>query len=941
MIMRGVIIVLCFFLNSVASAQGYNVHGAIVDKTDSSGIPAVNVIIWQGSDTLGRKISSTSPEGAFSFSNVQPGTYTLKTLHLGYQTFVKSFTVQSADADLGTIVIVQSSSTLGKVQVEAVQVRVEQKGDTTQYNAASYKTNPDATAHDLVSKMPGVTNEGGKVKVNGEEVKKVLVDGKEMFGEDADAALKNMPAEVVDKIQVFDQLSDQSMFTGFDDGQTSKALNIVTKQGKNNGQFGKVYAGYGTDNRYNAGASVNFFKDARRITFVSHTNNINQQNFMQDSEQAPRRYMVKGGRGGSDMGDFSIGPQGGITQTKAIGLNYSDAWGTKAKLSGSYFFNETNNVTETVLSRSYITVSDSGLIYNESSSSSNKTNNHRFNLRFAYDIDSMNAIIITPRLTFTLKDNVSSMLGINVSNEDIAESRTSSNSSAFASSYNFSSNIVYRHWFLKRGRAISIDAGTTFNDKVADETLLSRNEYYSQGDTVILDQESDIDTDGYTLSANLVYTEPAGKTGQLQFTYNPSYTVSDNDKRTFNIDPVAEPQSRMDTMLSNKFSSVYFTNRGGIAYRFTKNKYSLNAGLSVQYATLAGRQEFPLAYDVNRGFPGILPNVSFMYRITPKKNLRLHYRTSTNAPTVSQLQDVIDNSNPLLLHTGNPNLKQNYNHNLMVRFGKTKADKGSGIFFFITGNYTHNYIGNSTIIATSDTLLPGEIYLYKGSQLTMPVNLQGYVNGRSFLTFSRPVPKIRCNLNLHTGLSYSRTPALINNVQNISMNYGVSQGVVLASNISQKIDFTVSYNGSYNFVHNTASTQGNNNYYTQSSSVRLNWIMWKELFINTAANHTLYSGLTDRFNQDYMLWNAALGYKFLEKKNLDIRASVFDILGQNNSISRNVTEIYIEDSRTNILDRYYMLTLTWNIRNYKKAGEKVPAEQKQGELKPAGPSNGN
>lgn len=924
-IARGFCWIILLLASLAANAQGYKVQGLIIDKSDKAPVPAVNVFIFRNNDTLNKLVTVTSIEGAFLFENVLPGSYTLRTVYLGYRNASLPFTVQSSDVDLGPVVIQQASTTLGKVEVEGVQTRVEQLGDTTQYNANSYKTNPDATVHDLVNKMPGVTNEGGKVKVNGEEVKKVLVDGKELFGEDADAALKNLPAEIVDKVQVFDQLSDQAQFTGFNDGQTSKALNIVTKQGKNNGQFGKVYAGYGTDNRYNAGASVNFFKDAERITVIGHSNNINQQNFMQDDESGGT-ISGRGGRRGGSGGDFSIGPQGGITETNAIGINYSNEWNERVKLSGSYFFNNTENTNETVLTRNYFTASDSGLIYNESSSSLSKTNNHRFNLRFAYDIDSMNAIILTPRLTITQRDNASSVLGLTITNENVAESRTQSLTSGLANSYSFSNNLVYRHRFLKKGRTISIDAGTSFNDRASDEALLSRNEYYSEEDTVVIDQETDLNTEGYTLSSNIAYTEPAGKSGQVQFSYNPGYTVNSNDKRTFNLDEAIGTHSLLDTMLTSQFSSVYFTNRGGVAYRFARKKYSVNTELSFQHATLTGSQEFPLAYQVSREFSSILPQVRFMYRVTPQKSLRINYRTSTDAPSVSQLQNVVDNTNPLLLRTGNPDLLQSYSHTLMARYGGKRKQKSTGMFLFMHATYTQNYISNSTIIASEDTLLPGGIFLYRGSQLTLPVNLDGYVNARSFIAFSLPLTRIKCNLNLHTGLSYSRTPALINNVHNISSHYGLSQGVVLGSNISEKVDFTVSANGSYSFVQNSVRTEGDNSYYTQTSSVQLNWIVWKELFMNTTANHTLYSGLTQQFNQDYLLWNAALGYKFFKKKNLDVRASVFDILGQNNSISRNVTETYIEDSETSILDRYYMLTLTWNIRNFKKAEEKQPGE---------------
>lgn len=943
---------LVFFLFIIpgfaALAQPFSITGAIIENGSSTPMPGVNIMLFKGRDTANWTGAVTDINGRFSFNNLEPSYYRIKTVFLGYEQIVKGVPLFNGNADLGTLQLKQSATALKSVEVEGLQSRVEQKGDTMQFNANSYKTNSDATAEDLVTKMPGITKENGALKVNGEEVKKVTVDGKEFFGDDANAALRNLPAEVVDKIQVFDRMSDQSRFTGFDDGNTSKGLNIVTRAGMKNGQFGKIYAGCGTDDRYIAGASVNIFKGSRRFSVLALSNNINQQNFSMEDIQGMtgrsgggggpmgrggRGGMMPGGgmwRGGSDMGGFMVGQQGGITTTHAFGLNYSDDWGKDVEVSGSYFFNLADNDNSTQLTRNFITASDSGLVYDESSVSETRSDNHRFNFKLEYDIDSVNSIQLSPRLTYTDARSRSDVSGATITNENVIESLTLNNTSSSSTNLSFSNDLLYRHKFAKKGRTFSANIGTSFNERDSQDELSLTSTYYNSGSdtlTVRQDQVSFQSTPGITHSANLSYTEPVGESGQLQLTYNPSYTDNRNDRRTYDREQHALTDPPVpDTLLSSVFESDYTAHRGGAEYRFSTKKMTISGGGNYQYATLRGEQEFPRVFTVHKDFSNVLPQAMFNYRFTQTKNLRMHYRTSTNIPSISQLQDVIDNTNPLFLKTGNPQLRQNYSHNLMSRFGSTNREKGTGFFFVVNGTYTADYIASATIIARRDTTLPNGIFLFRGTQLSQPVNMDGQISARSFITFSKALAKLKCNVNLNTGFTYNSTPALINGEKNLANTYMASQGVVIASNISPKLDFTLSYFGNYNIAENTLQVQADNNYFSHMAFARVNWIFWKEFVINTALTHSLYSGLTESFNQDFLLWNGSLGYKFLKDKSLEVKASVFDILEQNNSIARTVTETYIEDSQTRILQRYVMLNLTWNIRKFRADKEK-PAQE--------------
>lgn len=910
------------------------VSGLITDAKTFLPVQYASIVVMNVKDSSFVKGEVTDSAGSFIIESLSSGNYYLKISFIGYETILtEPFLISNVQPakHFGTIKLKASAEVLKGAVVEAKQVMVQQKEDTIQYNANAFKTHPDATAEDLVAKMPGITTDNGSVKAHGEDVKQILVDGKPFFGDDPNAALKNLPADVIEKIQVFDKLSDQAQFTGFDDGQSNKTINIVTKLGKNNGQFGKIYAGYGEDDRYIAGGNINLFNGDRRISVIGLSNNINQQNF---STQDLLGVTGSGGRGGGRGGygggqygggqggnssyNFLVNPQNGISTTNAVGLNYSDKWGSKIKVSGSYFFNEMDNINTGTLTRNYITSKNTGQRYYENDNAENLNYNHRVNFRFEYTIDTANSLIITPKLNFQDNNAISSVFGNNRLPENVELSKTTNSTKANNAGYDLSNNILFRHKFTKRGRTFSLGLSNGMNYKTGTGSVFSLSKYYFTNDSTFTDQHSNQNTNGYSISPNIVYTEPLDSSSQLQFSYNPSYISNMTDKEVNNFNYTDQIYSNLDTALSNKYESTYIANKGGLGYRRNNKKYNFMAGFNYQYATLSGSEHFPTSFMVSKSFSNILPQAMLNYKFSRGTNLRIIYRTSTNMPSVSQLQNVINNSNPLLLSTGNPDLKQDFEHTVTIRYGKTNAEKASGLFVLIYANYAQNYIGNSTLIPVKDTTLTDGTLLKRGSQLTKPVNLDAYWNTRSLITYAWPVVKIKCNVNFNTGFNYTQTPGSINSAINLANNYGLSGGAGLSSNISEKLDFSVSYTANYNIVKNTLQTQSNSNYFSQVTSLKFNWIFWKGIVFNTSVNHTLYNGLSQSYNQDFLFWNASLGYKLLKDHSLEIKASVFDILKQNNSISRTVTETYIEDSQTRVLTRYFMFTLTYTLRNFKK-----------------------
>ncbi len=893
-----------------------NVSGRIVDSIHAP-LPGATVELKTEADSA-IAATITDEDGTFLFKNIGNGHYKLMVAYIGLTNISRSFSLENTTKNFGDIIMLEGANVLESVEIVGTVAPVVQRDDTTQYNASSFKTNPDATAEDLIRKMPGMDLSGGTAKTQGETVSKVLVDGKPFFGDDPTTTLRNLPAEIVDKIQVYDEKSEEAKFTGFDDGQTTKTINIVTKGNVQKGRFGKAYAGYGYDDKYNAGGSINLFKDERRLTLIGQTNNINIQNF--DAQDLVGVSGGRRGRGGSN--NFTVGQQDGISKTNAAGINYSNTFFDKLKFSASYFFNNSNINEIQDLNRQYILSTNSGQSYTESSQSQTENYNHRFNIRMDYTIDSFNSVLIIPTVSFQ-NNNSSNMLQGQTNQDGDALNSTITDAISKRQGWNANAFMLYRHRFQKEGRTLSLSLNPSYNSTNSAGTYTADNTYLSTpslNDT--LDQQYTNNRYNSSINTRLNYTEPLGKKSQLQVQYRLYYSQSDADKQTYNYDNITGGYTGFDTLLSNKFGSHYSSHSPGLSYRLKDSLYNLGFGINYQFATMDSRRELPYGASVNRDFQSVLPYLFFRYNISKTKNLRVFFRTDTEEPAVNQLQDVIDNTNPLQLSSGNPFLVQSYETRLTVRYNASAPSKGRSFFAMLRAGNTNNYITNSTIIAQNDTLLNHEFLLAKGGQFMSPTNMSGYWDLSSFITFGQMIKPIKTNLNINAGLGYVRTPGMINLERNFSNNKNFSLGLTLSSNINENIDFTLSSNSSLNFVSNTLNTASNNNYFNQSSRFQFNYIFWKGLVFNTELNHQLYNGMSQGYNQNFLLWNIAVAKKLFKNQQGEIRISVFDLLNQNSNISRSVTESYFQDVQSNNLQRYFMLTFTYKFRKFTGNSEK-------------------
>ena len=924
-------------LSLTSFAQTASIKGIVTDGADKTALAGATVSLLLQKDSSAVKNTVSSATGFFEFTGLGNDSFIVKVTNLSYQEYLSFVTLKdNVTRELGELKLDKQGQDLAGVTVVGRATPVIQKGDTSQFSASQYKVNPDATTEDLIKKMPGITvAKDGTVTAQGEQVRKVTIDGKDFFGDDATAALKNLPSEVVDKIQVFDRLSDQAQLTGVDDGNSVKAINVVTKSGIKNGQFGRAYVGFGTNERYAAGGNVSFFKGDRRISLVGNFNNINQQNFgSQDLlglTSSGNNRGGGGGGGGGGMGgwgggndNFSVGQARGISTTNAVGLNFSNKYGPKLSLTASYFYNDSKNLNRSDVNTETFANDGINLFTKESGIAASNNYNHRLNMRLEYKIDSSNSIFIIPSVS--IQGNKSNGFS-NVQNfRGMADSVSNSivNSKADRSGYNIRNNIMYRHSFAKKGRTISLGLNTNFTKNTGENITDAFYRFFDNGsfEDSVQNQFSDNLTNGQNYSVTATYTEPIGKKGQLQLEYSPSIQKNDADQQTFLYD--GQKYSEFDSTLSNRFDNTNTTNRGGVTYRFIKNKDDMfSVGLNFQSARLESQRIFPTVSSVNQSFFDFLPNAMWRAKLSPSSNIRVFYRSSVNFPSVTQLQDVVNLSNPLRVSAGNPGLKQSNTQFIAGRYSYTNSKTSKSFFANLFLQTAANYISNATFIASEDSTIQQGIILKKRSQLSKPVNLDGYKSLRSFFTYSVPIKAIKTTVNVNTGFSYSKLPGLVNNVNTTTDNYVYNAGVVLASNISEYVDFNINYNANFNKARNSFNANLGNRFINQTSGLALNLLSKKGWFVQNDVTNQTYSGLSEGLNQSFWLWNAAIGRKFLKNKAGELKLSVFDLLKQNQSISRVVTEAYIQDVQSQVLQQYFLLTFTYNLKNFGVA--KAPA----------------
>ena len=901
-------------LGQAADPQVTSLRGKFQDPITRAAVTGVQIKLTNMADTTDVHRVVAKDDGSFEITGLTVHSYRLEATRLGYAPLRQIIRVTKKDQDAGVLALTSESVPVSGITVKESPPPAVQKGDTTEYNAGAVKVHKDATAEDLVQKLPGVTMENGQVKAQGEAVQNVLVNGRPFFGSDPTAAMRNLPADVVDRIQVYDRGSDQAEFSGFDDGQQQKTMNFILRDLK--ASFGKAYAGYGDQDRYQAGGNATLVRGTTRLTAIGMSNNINQRNF------APQDLFgaLSGGGGGGgqfDPSSFLVGQQSGISTTHSGGLNYAGQWGKTLAVTSSVFINDTDTDNQQILSRQYLPPQDSLAYYDQNAATDSRNRNQRFDARLEWTPDSINSVILQPRLYFQGTDAASAGDASNTSLSGSPVSTAHSNTADSNDGDNLSSRLTLRHRFAKRGRNVSADINAGHNLRNGDGSQYSLTDSYFGGSTTsdTLDQTSTSDAHTNSLSTRIAFTEPLSARVRMQAIYNPSVTRSSSDARGQNFDPLTGEYDLPDSSLSSSHESRYTVQNGGLAALYTRGTWRLLGNASYQHASLRSEQTFPTLDLIERSYDEFVPSMTLSGTFGAiRRNLRLSWNTFTAPPSTSQLQRVVNNSNPLSLSTGNPDLRPSYTNSFSLRISEANPAKSTSKFLFANVNRTSHPIANSTFSAPTDTTVDG-VFLARGTQLNTPVNLDASWNANLFAVYSHPVKFLKSIVNLNGGGTLNRTPALINGSTNVGKTYAIRSGIVLSSNISQNLDFTVSYWGTYNISRNTLSTSSTGDYFTHSAGLRLNSVIGPGIVFRQEVNHNLTTGVPTAYGQDVVLMNSTIGKKFLKDGRGELRLTATDVLRENRSVSRSVTETYVQDSRDRALGRYIQAVFTYTFRS--------------------------
>lgn len=880
-------------------AQQYHVNGTVRHMADDEPFAYSTVLLLSTPDSLVAHETLTHADGTFVFEDVEAADYTLRVQYLGYEHVDRAVSVTD-NIQVGTLYLREGAQLLDAVTITMRPPVGEQRGDTTQFNAGAFQTMKDATAQSLIEKMPGMGSEDGTLQAQGENIVQILVDGKPFFGTDVNAALQNLPAEIIQSVQIYDKLSDRAELSGFDDGEREKTINIITKPNSRRGLFGKASAGYGTNDRYIAGASVNAFNEEQRLTVTGLSNNINAVDYSADP---------------NSQGEFR--PQNGIINTNRIGLNYTDNWGDKVDLNTSYLFNHRKNVGESSLLREYILPDADGQYYTESSNNTRRNTAHRVDMRLEYNIDSNNRILFRPNFSARY-DKENSFFAGNTLSDGGPINQTENSRLADNADIDFNTRLYYSRRFMTPGRSLrlGVETGNHWNDDDAERH--ADNIFYDDIERVETINQHIVRTRrGLTWEASAAYTEPLSKHSMMELEYEIGNHINDSDQLTYDTDGMGS-RLRIDTALSNMFDSEYLRQEAEIGYQYAYEKVRLQVEAAYQHARLTNNQEFPSPYHLRRNFQSVMPSVRFNYRFTDSKNLQFDYDARTHAPSVGDLQAVINNTNPLHLRTGNPDLDQSYSNRFRLNYRMYDPETQRSFFAQVRSSQTSDMVVNSTLVADEPIELSDGIVLERGAQLTRPVNLDGYWDINSYFHYGMPVRFLPSNFNVHGGIRYSHRPGMVNEQVNAVNSTRYSGGLSLSSNISDRIDFNIWTRSSFNSVENSLRPALDNDYFTQTTRFNYNWILWQNLVYRLDVHHRYNSGLPEGFDNSTFMVNMALGKKFLKNERAEISLNAYDLFDQNNDIHRNITEMYIQDSQSNVMQRFFMLSLTYNIRHFSR-----------------------
>jgi len=913
-------IISCLF-SLTAFCQTGVIKGNLTDSSNNEKLANAVVAVLRQEDSTLVTFSRSDKNGHFQIDRLDSGKYIALISYPKYADYVDKFELQQNQTfDFKTIFLTQKAKLLAAIIIKQSAVRI--KGDTTEFTADSFHVKPNATVEDLLKELPGVqVDKDGKITAQGQQVQKILVDGEEFFSDDPTVATRNLRADAVDKVQVFDKKSDQSEFTGIDDGQTTKTLNLKLKENAKHGYFGKLSAG-GLDKYYNGQALINAFKGKRQLAafaIASSTDatGLNWQDsrsygFANDNVQVMDGggIMIYGGNDGGDLGTSSYYGQG-LPESMKAGVHFSNKWNDdKYNAGGNYLFNKLNvhsagnTYTQNILQ-------DSVYYTRQAANSYSDKLRHSLSGMTEIQLDSSSSIkIMANGYTGTTRESSdfqSKALDENNNPVNSSIRHTSANGDNSA----FKGSALWRKKFKKKGRTISVNFDETYNETSNNGFLNNVSDFYDSNGTIFKRDSTDQNKVNANTSnvagAKATYTEPLSKKSYLEFNYS-FYNNSSTQKRLSYDKDLNGKYSTLVDSLSNEFKYIYKTNSGGINYRFNEKNYNFSIGGNIANTAF---QQTDLVKDTTRkyNYYNLFPRANFYYKFNAYSGLRFNYNGSTQQPTIDQLQPLKNNSDPLNVVIGNPNLRQSFQNSFNLSFNNYKVFSERSLYIGTYFNFTNNDINSSYTI---DAL---------GKRTTQYLNTNGNYSINFYTGYYVKIPKTKLNIGLSPNGYFTRNTNFVNGQKNITRGERISMRLSLRTYVKDKYQFSVQAVPSYNVSKSSISSVASKNYWTYDYSADGNYTLPGKFEIGSDIDFNLRQKLTAYdVNNNVVVWNAYVEKKFFKTEALTLRFSVNDILNQNKGYNRNIQPYAIVEEHYLTYQRYGLITLTWNFKNKGGAG---------------------
>ncbi len=906
-------------------AQTVNVSGTVTDGENETTMPGATVMLLNPSDSTFYKFGITNTTGQFSIKGAKTGPFILQISFIGYSSYYKNLelTEENKELNLGKIAMATKKELLQTVEIVDEMVPVIINGDTIEYNAGAFKVKPEDNVKDLLKKLPGVeVDKDGKVTAQGEEVKKVLIDGKDFFGDDTKIATENLPADMVKKIQVYDDESEMSKITGIDDGDRTKTINLKIKKDRKKGVFGTVTGEGGLtadnwnnieneDGLYYGKFNINKFKDDMQLSTLGMINNTNDQGFSYrdylNFAGGASNAMGKGGfRNMSNTTGVPIGgdENDGFTTTKAAGLNWNQDISKSARIAMSYFYNEIDKRVYQETDIQYINTGNRDFNSFEKTNQFSFSQNHRVNLKYDQDIDSTQDLIIKVDLS-TAKGNQNSWSANETrTQEGIFINSTNNENQSTGTDIGGSGNLTYGKRFKKKGRSFvtTLNYGISENDKKY-YLASNNNTIDSLGgliNTTINQTQNEINNNT-NFSGKVSYTEPIAKGKYLEVNYRRSNNNTDYVKDFYDI--VGPGNDVFNTNLSSIYLNNYTYNSYGSYLKWNTKKSNITLGGAAQQSTLDGEIENS-NFKLTRIQWNFLPRFKWKYSFNKSSRIHFNYNTNVNEPSLTQLQPTLDNSDPLNLYQGNPNLQQEYRHSGNIRFMSFNQFSFTNVFATLGAVYTKNKITNS------------QIFNQQFIRVTTPINVASDYLFTGYAYYGTPIRAIKSKINLKLNSSYNKSILFVNTIEdNVDR---ITNGIDFSIENRRKevVDASIGAEVSYTTTKYAISDAFNQNYFSTEYYAELVIDFKKDWTFSSEAFYTIYSGDEFTDNPSIPIVEATVSKRFLKGNRGLLELSVYDIFNQNVGINRTNNLNYIQDQRTRTLSRFVMLSFSYKIRRF-------------------------